>query len=63
MNKLKTFPNYDEAREIISELNIKSNKWKAFAKKECKRLGLPTAPDVVYKDKGWVNWSHWFGNA
>jgi hypothetical protein len=57
MNKDKIFPTYEEAKKMIKNFNIKSNKeWRIFSKKEGKKLNLPSAPDRTYKNKGWTDW-------
>lgn len=56
---------YDEARELVWDLNIQSAaEWKQWCKKnrnERVRAKIPAAPDIYYKDNGWINWSHWLG--
>lgn len=62
MNKDKIFPSFNEAREIVQNYNIKSNKeWRIFSKQECKTLKLHTAPDQFYKNKGWISWMDFLG--
>jgi len=46
---------FEEAREYVKSLNIKSIK-------EYKKMdidNIPKCPDIVYKDKGWINWRTW----
>lgn len=61
MNKYKTFPTYEETKEIIENFNIKSNKeWRMFSKTDGKKLNLPSAPDRTYKNNGWISWKDFF---
>ena len=56
------FMDFEEARNYIRELNLKSNfEWGIYSKSNKKPLNIPKAPAVVYKDNGWVNWGDWLG--
>lgn len=56
----KVYPSYEEAKKIVMEKGIYGEK---EYKSICKDLGLPTAPDSVYKDKGWTNWPEFWGKT
>lgn len=55
--------NFNLAREKVRKLNLKSNKeYRVYCKsKKEKNDGIPTNPDKVYLDKGWISWSDWLG--
>ena len=54
------YPEYEEAKRIVKENGFKDNKeYKSF----CKDHGLPSAPDLYYKDKGWTNWYDFLGKT
>ena len=56
--KKKEYPSYEEVQKIVMENNIKSESgYKSYYKK----LGLPSAPNVYYKGKGWNNWPTFWG--
>jgi hypothetical protein len=35
--------------------------WQEISKSGLRPNGTPSAPDVIYKGKGWISWQHWFG--
>jgi len=47
------------ARLISNQQSINTEyKWVRFRPKP---LGLPTWPNLIYKNIGWISWSHWLG--
>ena len=54
-----SFPTYEEAQRIVQENDINSVNYKS----SYKDLGLPSAPDVFYKDKGWIDWYDFLGKS
>ena len=54
----KEYPSYEKALEIVQKEGIKNV---ADYFKSCKRLGLPSHPERVYKDKGWIDWYDFLG--
>lgn len=54
----KDFIKYDEAKKLIKNYNIKTNKeWRYFVKNdEFNYLQIPKSPDTTYKNKGWISW-------
>lgn len=57
---------FEEARNYVRSLNIKNNKqWRKISSSSRGKRKLPdnipTCPNTVYQDKGWVNWGDWFG--
>jgi len=53
---------YDEAKKIVKDLNIKTNKeWRIFNKtKDKKYKNIPNCPDKIYKND-WIDWFDWLG--
>ncbi|MDG1741418.1 MAG: integrase repeat-containing protein, partial [Crocinitomicaceae bacterium] len=57
------FFDFDKAKDIIAELGIKSmNEWRVYFKKH-KPEGLPSAPNVTYKNSGWKGFGDYFGTG
>ena len=59
-NSMKTFPTYEEAQRIVKENGINSQ---SAYKSSYHALGLPSAPNVFYKDRGWIDWPSFFGKT
>ena len=55
-----SYPTYEEAQRIVKENGINSQ---AAYKSSYHALGLPSAPDVFYKGKGWIDWLSFFGRT
>ena len=55
-----SYPTYEEAQRIIQKRGIKSVDDYTASYKE---LGLPSAPHLLYKDKGWIDWPSFFGTS
>ena len=50
----KVFINLIEARKFVHELNlINQNEWEEYCKSGSKPNDIPSAPHLVYKNKGW----------
>jgi hypothetical protein len=60
---------FRSARKFIRSLNLKNDsEWRQYCKGECKHLDpkpddIPTTPNIIYKDKGWVNLGDWLGTG
>lgn len=55
---------FEEAREIVKSLKIKSAKeyrYQYYEKRNVALKYLPACPDKVYLDSGWVSWGDWLG--
>lgn len=63
-DQFKIFMPFNKALKIIRKDVIKYNlslyDWAAY-RREHKNPYIPSHPDVSYKNKGWVSWSHFFG--
>ena len=55
---------YLEAKAFVNNLKIKSqSEWSKYLKSQEKPIFIPSAPDRVYKNSGWVNWGDWLGTG
>jgi hypothetical protein len=58
----RTLP-FDEARRLVRKLRISNrDAWREYVKTHRAALsaqGIPTRPDVRYKDEGWKGWAVW----
>jgi DNA-directed RNA polymerase subunit F len=53
----REYLSYQEAKEFVSKLNIKSkNEWSQYCKSGNKPDNIPINLNVTYKNKGWINW-------
>lgn len=55
----KDFLPFEEAREIARSLNLKS--WTEWCKLQPKPANIPSAPNVYYRNAGWVDTFDWIG--
>jgi very-short-patch-repair endonuclease len=52
---------FEDCREIVRSLNLKSQKdWVKWCKNN-KCTGIPTNPNVVFKNNGWLSMADWLG--
>jgi len=58
IKKPHTFLSFSEAKNIIKNFNISSNRKYIEFIKQNKQLNIPIVPKVVYKDE-WINWNDW----
>jgi hypothetical protein len=67
--QFKEFRPFQQARGFARSLGLKSlSDWKRFCKgglpdKGVKPDDIPSAPQMVYKDKGWTSWGDWLGTG
>ena len=68
-NQLREFFDFEDAREFARSLKLKKQEeWKIycqgeFPNKPAKPPWIPTDPNVVYKDQGWVSMGDWLGTG
>lgn len=55
------YVSFKKAKEVSRSLGIKSFEEYRVRYKEGK--GLPSAPEVVYKEKGWITWGDFLGTG
>ena len=53
---------FEEARDYVKSLGLKSHKeWQEWSKTGERPHDIPSSPDQVYKDKGWLSWGDFLG--
>ena len=58
---INEYLDFEEARDFVRKLNLKSTtEWKEFSKKD-RPLNIPSNPHNSYKRKGWINYGDWLG--
>ena len=58
----KKFRDFDNARKFTRKLKFSGKtQWQQYCKSGNKPDDIPNWPDAVYKDKGWISWSDFFG--
>ena len=57
--KRETFLPFEDALAVVHSFNLKNHEdWRAWARPS----NVPSQPEAVYRDRGWKNWGHWWGN-
>ncbi len=60
----KEFKSFEDAREFVVSLHLRNNKeWRLLIKSNKKPYDIPSNPDSVYKNKGWISWGDWLGTG
>jgi hypothetical protein len=55
---------FTEARELVRGLGLKGKTgWREWSKSEKRPSDIPSSPDRVYRDDGWISWPDWLGNG
>jgi superfamily II DNA or RNA helicase len=55
---------FEKARAFVRRLGLKSvYEWREYCKSDKKPADIPSTPDYVYADVGWVGYSDWFGTG
>ena len=55
---------FEEAREYVRELNLKSAKqWVEYSTSGLRPYDIPSSPQISYSKVGWVNWGHFLGTG
>jgi hypothetical protein len=58
----KVFRSFEEARKFVQSLNLKGQKeWREYSKSNNRPDDIPSAPEQVYKNKGWSGMGDWLG--
>jgi superfamily II DNA or RNA helicase len=61
-NRNRKYLTYEEAKEFVMKLNLKSQtEWKEYAKSGNKLDNMPMHPNEVYENEGWKGWAHFLG--
>ena len=57
----KQFRDFESAREFARNLKLKtSREWNEYCKSGNKPEDIPSAPNQIYKNKGWIGWGDFF---
>jgi len=60
----KIFIVFKKARKIIQSFELQNvSEWRAYCKSGNKPDDIPSNPDVVYKNKGWISMNDWLGTG
>ena len=63
-NRYKAFRPFQEAREYVHDLRLKSYvDWLNYCKTADKPVDIPHRPDRTYRDQGWSGWGDWIGTG
>jgi hypothetical protein len=60
---------FDQAREFTRELGLKNvSEWRKFCSRKLPEKGflpadIPSAPNSIYAEKGWMGWGDWLGTG
>ncbi len=61
--KRKEFVPFIEARDFVHNLKLKTNaEWRIYSKSDALPNSIPSAPELVYKNDGWISWQDWLGS-
>ena len=62
-NGINSILPFEAARKLVRQKKIKNvSAYRKFCKSKDKPNEIPTAPNTVYKNNGWISWSDWLGN-
>lgn len=62
-SKDSNYYSFEQSREFIRALNLKNQiEWRNYRKSDLRPNYIPSNPNVVYKNKGWVSLGDWLGN-
>lgn len=60
----KNFLPFEEAREFVLKLGFKNSKeWRNYCKYGLRPNNIPSLPNRVYKNSGWVSMGNWLGTG
>jgi len=54
---------FNEARKWVRGQNLSSHTWRSFVKRQDFPKDIPMAPDKVFKNQGWIDWSDFLGTG
>jgi len=62
--KGEVFLSFEKARKFVRELKLKNTTaWNEYRKSGNKPDNIPSTPNMVYKNDGWIDWPDWLGNG
>ena len=61
-NKDKVFRDFGDAREFVNSMGFKNTfEWGLYCKSGKKSFDIPSHPEKIYKNNGWIDWYDWLG--
>lgn len=61
--KTNKFLPFEEARKFAQSLKLeKVSDWKLFCESGNRPKNIPSCPNIVYGNYGWISWNNWIGN-
>jgi len=61
-SKFKEYKSFEEARDFVHKLKLKSGEeWKNYCKSGQKPEDIPAYPNQTYKQVGWKGMGDWLG--
>jgi hypothetical protein len=58
------YRSFKTARTFVHKLQLKNKQeWSDWIKSGAKPDDIPSNPNTVYKDKGWIGWGDWLGTG
>jgi superfamily II DNA or RNA helicase len=59
-----TYLKFSESRDFARKLKLNAiREWKTYVKSGKKPENIPSTPNYVYKNEGWINWGDWLGSG
>jgi exonuclease I len=63
-NRLREYKSFEEARDFVHKLKVKSQKeWSEYCKSGHKPEDIPASPESTYKQAGWKGMGDWLGTG
>ena len=62
--QLMKYREFKKARAFINSLKLKNNReWRMYCISGNKPHDIPSNPQLIYKNKGWISYGDWLGNG
>ena len=63
-NKHLHYKDFKKARDFVRSLNLKNEKeWRLFRKSNKRPINIPSNPERVYENDGWISMGDWLGTG
>lgn len=63
-NRLREYRTFEDARKFVRRLNLKNNsEWRQFCMSEKRPANIPSKPNRIYKNCGWISLGDWLGSG
>ena len=61
---MKKFRDFESAREFVRKLGLKdAHEWRAYCKSGNRPDYIPSSPERVYNNNGWMGLGNWLGTG